>query len=451
MARVLFVQGNYDLDLPKTNSPWMPLALVELATFVRERGHKVKILDRNLYPEDSLFKKILNNFNPDIVGITCYTSPVIKDVKHISKLTKNNSSSIVVVGGIHATLEPKSLLECPSIDYVVRGEGEFPLLEICELFDKKKATKTNLSKIKNINYNPLRPIINLNALPVPDYDLLEVKKYPIATFCTSRGCPGRCRFCYNLGRQLRFYNTEKVIQMIDSVLSKYNIKEFTIADDNFANLSKRTERICNAISKYDAIFHIFLRVDQTDDKIMMNLKKAGCWSIQFGFETGSQKMLDFLHKDTTIQQNIKAIKQCKKYDIFVDGSFMIGLPTETELELKETIDFIRQNNPSAVDIKIYKPFPSTDLFNYCIKKGLIKKPNSLEDWVKFSSLNKGEPNLSEISLNKLMKTLDLFSKTSNLIYLKKFLILLKKKHYKYVLFKSRDIVKSKIKTLLRKN
>jgi len=100
-------------------------------------------------------------------------------------------------------------------------------------------------KIKNINYNKLRPLINLNDLPVPNYNFIEVRKYPIALFNTSRGCPGRCTFCYNLGRNLRFYNTDKVIEAMTQTLDKYKIKEFTIADDNIANLSERTTRICN--------------------------------------------------------------------------------------------------------------------------------------------------------------------------------------------------------------
>lgn len=445
MAKVLFIQGNYDIRNIKLGSSFMPLALVELATFIREKGgHKVKILDRNIRYRDEELLRILKEFNPDIVGMTCYTSQVIVDVMRVSKITKENSSAMVIVGGIHATLEPKSLLDFKYIDYIIRGEGEYPLLEICDLIDKKKADKKSILKIKNVNYNPMRPIINLNDLPIPDYDLLEVKKYPIATFYTSRGCPGRCRFCYNQGRALRFYNTKKTIESITRVLDKYKIKEFTIADDNFANMSNRTTEICNALSKYNAIFHCFLRADQTHDKVMQDLKRAGCWSIQFGFESGSQRVLDFIRKDTQIEQNIRAIQQCKKYKIFVDGSFMLGLPTENIADMKQTVSFIKKYKPDAVDVKSYKPFPSTELYYYCIEKKLIEQPKTLNDWVKFCDLKSGEPNVSDIPTALLIKTVDELSKTSNKIYLKKAYLLLRNGHWNYTLFKTKSILKNKL-------
>ncbi|MFA6022671.1 MAG: radical SAM protein [Candidatus Pacearchaeota archaeon] len=445
MAKVLFIQCNYDIRDIKEGSSFMPLALVELATFMREKGgHKVKILDRNIHYHDEELLKVLKEFNPDIVGMTCYTSQVIVDVMRVSKITKENSSAMVIIGGIHATLEPKSLLDFKYIDYIIRGEGEYPLLEICDLIDKGKGDKKSILKIKNVNYNPMRPIINLNDLPIPDYDLLEVKKYPIATFYTSRGCPGRCRFCYNQGRALRFYNTQKTIQSITRVLDKYKIREFTIADDNFANMSNRTTEICNALSKYNAIFHCFLRVDQTHDKVMRDLKRAGCWSIQFGFESGSQRVLDFINKDTKMEQNIKAIEQCKKYGIFVDGSFMLGLPTETIADMRQTVGFIKKFKPDAVDVKVYKPFPSTELYNYSIEKKLIEQPKTLNDWVKFCDLKSGEPNVSDIPTGLLVKTVDELSKTSNKIYLKKAYLLLRNRHWNYTLFKTKSILKQKL-------
>ena len=448
MAKVLLIQANYDLD-SKENMPWMPVALVELATFIREKGHEVKILDRNLHPENQVLIKVLKNFNPDIVGMTCYTSSVIKDIKQVSKLTKENSSALVIIGGVHATIEPKSLLDFPFIDYIVRGEGEMPLLEICNLIDKKKSNDKKkvdkeIKKIKSVNYNDMRPFINPNELPIPDYDLLEVREYPLATFSTSRGCPGRCRFCYNLGRTLRFYNTEKTIETITRVLDRYKIREFTMADDNFANPSKRTEKICNALSKYNSIFHIFLRVDMVYDNVMKWLKKAGCWSIQFGFESGSQRILDFIQKDTTLQQNINAIKQTKKYHMFVDGSFMLGMPTETIKDMNLTINFIKKYKPDAVDIKVFKPYSCTELYEYSIKNKFIERPKTLDDWIKFSSLKQGEPNVSQIPTPILLKTINNLSKTSYPVYFKKAFLLLANGHTNYVLFKAKRILKAKL-------
>lgn len=441
MAKLLFVQGAYNIDNIKENVPWMPIALVELATFLREKGHNVKILDRNLYLDNKILINVLKKFNPDIVGMTCYTSPVIKDIKQVSKITKEHSNALVIIGGTHASIEPKSLLDFQYIDYIVRGEGEEALLDICKLIDKKKDDKKNILKIKNINYNEIRPFSNLNEFPVPDYDLIEVKKYPLATFYTSRGCPGRCKFCYNPG--FRLYKVENVIETITRVLDKYKIKEFTIADDNFATVSERTEKICNALSKYNAIFHMFSRADKVQDKIMKSLKRAGCWAIQFGFESGSQRILDFIGKNITVAQNINAIKQCRKYNIFIDGSFMMGLPTETVKEMQQTKNFIKKYKPDNVEVKIFTPYPSTPLYEYSIRKGLMKRPKTLDDWERFSNLKAG-PNVSQIPTPLLIKTINELSRKSFRIYFKKALLLLANKHIKYTLFKTKRVLEAKL-------
>ncbi len=444
MAKLLFIQGNYDIDKLGEIAPWMPVALIELASWLNEKGNEAIILDRNLYFDDNKLIRILDNFKPDIVGMTAYTSAVLKDIKKVSEIVKKNSNALVIVGGIHATLEPKSLLDLKTIDYAVRGEGEGAILDICNLINKRKATRKNILKIKNINYNEIRPFMDLNELPVTNYDLIEVKKYPIATFCTSRGCPGRCRFCYNLGRTLRFYNTDKVIETMTRTIEKYNIKEFTIADDNFANLSNRTAKICEALSKYNIIFHIFLRVDQVHDKVMRELKKAGCWSIQFGFESGSQKVLDFINKNATVEQSIHAIKQCKKYKIFVDSSFMVGLPGETIEDMKKTEEFIKKYKPDAVDIKIYRPYPSTELYRESVKQGLLKEPKTIDEWITFGDLKEGSMNLSKIPTPILLKTVNELSKTNYLTYTKKAVLLMRNGHFRYVLFRLGTILKNKL-------
>jgi len=124
MAKILLVQVNYDIDNPCPDSPTMPLALIELATLIDGENHEVKIFDRNIYYDDKKLIRLLQIFNPDAVGMTCYTSSGIKDLQRVSKVVKENSCALVLIGGIHATLEPKSLLDSPDIDYVIRGEGK---------------------------------------------------------------------------------------------------------------------------------------------------------------------------------------------------------------------------------------------------------------------------------------------------------------------------------------
>lgn len=445
MVKVLLIQPNYDITNKTQEHPWMPVALVELATFVNSKGHNARILDRNLYPDNQHLKKFLEEFKPDIVGMTCYTSPVIRDLRLVAKFVKENSSAMVIIGGIHATLEPKSLLDFKYIDYIVRGEGEGVLLDLCNLVDEGKATKNNILKLDNINYNPTRPLINLYELPVTDYELLEVSKYPFASFYTSRGCPGKCKFCYNQGKSLRFYDTNKVMETMRRVFEKYHIREFNILDDNFANMSVRTTKICNFLSKYNVIFHCFLRADQTTDKVMSELKKAGCWIIQFGFESGSQRMLDFMYKETKVEQNELAIKQCKKYGMFIDGSFMIGLPTETIEDIHRTIAFIKKTKPDISNVKIYKPYPSTDFFYYCMKHNLIKVPKNLDEWIEFCELKEGNVNVSEAPTKFLLEIMKKYDRPSTFkTSLRKSLFMLRNGHLGFLIYKLKEALKNRV-------
>jgi len=439
MAKVMLIQPMYDPAHPNS-PPWIPLALVTLGTFVKSKGHIAKIFDRNVEKNEAKLISALKAMNPDIVGLTAYTGRTLVDVMHVSKIVKENSKAIVVVGGVHASLEPESMFNYEYIDYAVRGEGELALLDMCNLVDKGKK---NFSKIPNVNNNPMRPFINLNDFPLPDYGMIDIKKYPVVTFCTSRGCPGRCKFCYNdyywgrMGRKcVRMYNSENTIKMITGVLDKYKIKEFTIADDNFANLSKRTFDVCDALSKYksDIIFQCFLRADYAHDKILSALKKAGCWSIQFGIESGSQRLLDFVQKDTTVEQNAIALRKCKKFGIHTDASYIIGLPTETIEDMKKTIEFIKKNKADGGNVKKYAPFPGTEMFEYCVKHKLVKQPKKLEDWTKFA-IDEIEPNVSEIPTALLIKTINELNKKDYFTFIKKGLRLLAGGHFKYVLFK----------------
>jgi anaerobic magnesium-protoporphyrin IX monomethyl ester cyclase len=441
MAKVLLIQPIYNPYI-KNNPLWIPLPLIFIGSIVKDKGHVVRIIDRNLYTSDEYLINAIKQFSPDIIGLSAFIGKPLIDLIKTSKIIKENSDAIVVVGGVQATIEPQLLLDVKSIDYVIRGEGELAMLEICDLIDKGKK---DFSKILNINLNPMRPFIDLNKYPLPDYNLIEVKKYPRMTFITSRGCPGNCTFCYNnyfwgkLGRKcLRMYNAENAIKMITEVVEKYKIREYTILDDNFADLSKRCSDICNSLSKLDSIFQCELRADFTHDEIMKQLKKANCWSVQFGIESGSQRILDFIKKGVTVEQNAKAIKQCKKFKIFSDGSYMLGLPGETIDEMKLTIDFINKNKTDAICAKKFTPFPGTEIFDYCVNKNLLKKPTTIEDYFSYEFTNSPEPNVSEIPTELLMNTVKEYSYGGFDSYMKKAVMLLKGGHFSYVYWKLKE-------------
>jgi len=443
MAKVLFIQPNYGTTQFKN----IPIAQVTLGTILINEGNEIKILDRNIDFRDSTLKAILKEFKPDIVGMTSITGPMLIDIANIAKVVKDNSNSLVIVGGIHATLDPLCFLNLKTVDYVVRGEGEIVMIEMCKLIDKGKR---DFSKLNNVNFNKSNPPIDINKFPVPDYNLVDVKKYPLIMFITSRGCPwGNCTFCYNARpgyakNPLRMYNTENTLKMILPIIEKYNIKEFEIGDDNFGVPNKRTFEVCKALEKYKVAFHIFQRTDLVREDLMIALKKAGCWSMQFGFESGSQRILDLLKKGATIEQSINAIKMAKKHGIFIDGSFMVGIPGETMEDINKTIDFIKKYKPDSVDAKILIPYPGTEIYYDCIKNGKITAPKNLKEWSSFFSKKEGSINVSDIPTKTLLETIARLNKKDPLVYFKKFKKLVFSGHANYIKLKLKDIIFKKL-------
>ncbi|MEK6875341.1 MAG: radical SAM protein [Nanoarchaeota archaeon] len=385
MAKVLLVQPNDNIRNGKKKAdPCTPLSMVLIGTAI-ENKHSVRIYDRNLDVSDLNFINYLQKYDPDIIGFTAMTSLMLLDIIHLGKLIKKiYPEKIIVVGGIHATLEPNSFLNEPYIDYIIRGEGEDAFLEFCDTFDKNPK---KLGKLKNINLNSLRPYIKMDSLNLPNYNLLDLKKYEHFYVSVSRGCPGNCTFCEtaNLwginGRPfVRAFNTKKTMELFKEIIEKYKRNTFEIIDDNFLTFKSRCFEVCDYLSKHKVYFHCFSRVDYIDDEILKKLKKAGCHTIQIGAESGSQRILDFLNKRVTVQQNINAILCCRRNNITCDASFMIGLPTETLEEMRETINLIEKYKPDIANVKIYNPLPGSNLFDLCVKNSLIKKPTSLEEW-----------------------------------------------------------------------
>jgi radical SAM superfamily enzyme YgiQ (UPF0313 family) len=358
----------------------MPIGLIYIGSMLKHHNHEVKILDRNLNPSDNYLMMLLKK-GYDFVGVGTFTGPMLFDAIHVSKITKENSNSIVVWGGFHPTIVPEQTLKNEYVDYIVRGEGEEVFLQMVELNDKKK----KFSKLKSVNLNPLAKAPDVNKLPFPDYDLVNVKNYDEFYIITSRGCPYRCTFCYNsYGKECakRYQNldADKTIQLIEMLTSKYKVRTLTIPDDNFPSDKERLKKIANGISRLGLKFYCFSRANYTDPETLHYLKKAGAWNIQMGIESGSQKMLNFMRKGTTVEMNAAAIKNLRRAGIASEGSFMIGLPTETVDDIKMTYRFIRQNKLDNGGVKIFQPFPKTLLWDYCLERKRIQTPKSTEEW-----------------------------------------------------------------------
>jgi len=398
-SKVLLISPQIDyakmFGRASTTAPSMiPLNLLYLSAYLESKNISVKILDGQVddLSEQGLIRDI-KQFNPNIVGISCHT-PLVYPAHRIAKTVKSFSRQItVIMGGPHPSVLPEETIADENVDTVVRGEGEITLFQLV------KAIKSgaNLNSILGITYrdngkivvNPDRPLTtDLDSLPLPSRHLISIREYhpqadiyyrsPSTIMITSRGCPYKCIFCASRrisGHKYRARSPEKVIEEIDILVNQYGIKNIGIADDNFIVNRKRTEKICDILIKegYNRRmdWSCALRADGVDEPLLKKMRAAGCRCICVGIETGSQRLMKILNKHLKLEKVEEGVKMMRKAGIKVRGTFLLGVPTETEEETLQTINFAKKLNLDFAKFNIITPYPGTELYEMAKERGLV--------------------------------------------------------------------------------
>lgn len=372
------------------------LSLPTIATPLIQKGYNVKILDLDLYDSPYLvLQKTLNEFNPILIGITCNT-PFFKQAIKIAEIIKQyNKNIITVIGGPHSTIYPEEFLNKGCFDYAILGEGDFILLDILKV-KKKIKSKDSLNNIAFIENNKIikkeiKAIKNLDRLPIPSWHLMEIEKYqssyiltkknPGGPIETSRGCPGNCSYCNKkiFGWHFRPKSPERVLKEIEFML-EIGFKELFIEDDLFSKDLSRAKKICDMIIEHKLKFPWWLingiRVDSLDLELLQKLKKAGCYRVSFGIESGNQQVLNDVGKGITLEQIREAVKLTKIAKIEAFGFFMLALPLDTKETMQQTIDFSKELDLDVAKFAITIPYPGTRLYQKYEEQGLI----NTKDW-----------------------------------------------------------------------
>jgi len=360
-----------------------PLGLAYIAAYIESKGLDVEIVDANAIgmSMDEIVKKAVKSKH-DYIGITCTTNTV--NLAYIfSEKLKKRCDKTIVVGGPHVTFaDIDTLKQCGAIDIVVRGEGERTSYEISNGVPLKNIKGITYRLKEKITRNPDRNKneININDLPFPARHLLPLEMYrpgaffnighsgkEYATLITSRGCPNKCVFCSSahFWKSFRPRKPENILEEIDQLVNNYGVKHIHFLDDTLTVPAKRLENICDGLIKrdYDLEWNCYSRVDIITDEIVRKMKEAGCFGLTFGVESGSQKILNLIKKNITLNQVRKAIKITKAYDLDVHADFMIGLPGDTKKTIMQTINFAVELDPKIALFSITTPFPGTQLFD----------------------------------------------------------------------------------------
>jgi radical SAM superfamily enzyme YgiQ (UPF0313 family) len=379
----------------------LPLALLSLAAWLRHYGEysdSIGIIDTNIC------KPLPDDFsNAAVVGISAMTGSQIKYGLEVAAMARRaNPDAVIVWGGIHPSLLPEQTVQHPLVDAVVIGEGEATFLEIVNAVLNGKGaagipgTYVQKHGSREIVVGPKRPFIDLNELPLPAYDLIDVKDYHGIEhqfdYQSSRGCPFRCAFCYNTKfceRRWRKKSPNTVVKELVYLQEEYAIESFGLVDDEFFIDIKRAEAIFDGILESGKRFSIIAscRLDMVrrfSPDLFRKMKRAGVVQMFFGAESGSPKMLKAIQKDITVEDIVEGARVVAEAGIRPILSFMSGFPGETLEDLKHTIDIILRlwNVHSLVTVNGIFPFnayPGTGLYEKALDLGL-SPPQSLAEW-----------------------------------------------------------------------
>jgi anaerobic magnesium-protoporphyrin IX monomethyl ester cyclase len=368
-----------------------PLGLAWLAAVLERAGHDVEILDAHaLRMElDDVVAWARGRKPFDLVGVTA-TTPLIGNALEIARQFKAESPSIrIVLGGVHPTVMPDEALAEPAVDVVVRGEGEDT---ICEL-----AAGGPLENIDGISYrrdgqavhNRDRALIaDLDTLPLPAYHLLPMDKYrpaagaakrtPATSVLATRGCPGRCTFCYRIfGDRLRCRSGRRVAEEVKLLQERYGIREICFYDDTFTAVKREVRAFCQAVQdmKLDLTWSCFSRIDTFDEEVFRLMKQSGCHQVMVGVESASPEILKNINKKIDVERVATVIAAMKKLGLEVRAAFMLGNPGETLETMEENVRFAVRLNPDLAQFNITTPFPGTEMYGWAEANGCLMTKN----------------------------------------------------------------------------
>nr|MDO8117478.1 radical SAM protein [Candidatus Sigynarchaeota archaeon] len=389
-----------------------PLNLLYLATYLKNRYQgkdatiTVSILDLELEPLDARgLKEFFDNHPPDLVGITAHTNNM-PAVARISRIAKLSCPAVkVVLGGPHPTVEPERTLQSVvDIDFISCGESEQTLLE---LVDTLRTGGSDLQGIRGLYFRDAKtgrisstghrdPIQNLMTVGQPDFNYVDIERYlklPQSpgiwkrtwNMFTQRGCAFDCSFCASPkihAYKVRFLPVSMVVTEIKEAVQKYRVEHVNFRDSNFTMNRARTIEICLELIRkgVKVSWNCETRVNIVDPVLLRVMKAAGCSKISFGVESGSPRILKKVDKKISLAQIKDAFEWCKNIGILTQAFFMVGFPTENDVDIQATKALIKQIKPDFLFVSVVVPLPGTRIFDEFKELGLIIDPDRYESF-----------------------------------------------------------------------
>jgi radical SAM superfamily enzyme YgiQ (UPF0313 family) len=369
--------------------PFALLGLGYLAAVLEKNQYQVDVIDcqvLKLSLED--FKSEISKRQPNIVGVTSSTLTYKAALKLVKIAKEACPDCITIAGGPHVTFwDDKALEECPELDIVVRKEGENTMLELVQRIEAEKiyndVVGITCRKDGKIIRNPDRQYIeDLDSLPFPARHLWpmdRLREYEdILYLATSRGCVYWCEFCTTVrmhGRKYRIRSPKNVADELEFLHKTYGNSKFTFCDDAFTVDQSRTVALCNEIQKrgLKIEWNCGTRVDMLTKDLLAKMKEAGCISVWFGVESGSQQVLDAMKKGITPELTMKVFSWVRELGLKPIPNVILGFPGETKESAWKTIKFVEKISPDEVGFyNVATPFPGTPMYDLVKEKGWLR-------------------------------------------------------------------------------
>jgi len=378
------------------------LGLAYLAAAAEKEGHDVRILDcaRGLGWET--IRSAAREMRPDVVGMSATTLTFKNAIQCAQVLRDVLPEATLIVGGPHPTADPEQAAASQAFDFLVLGEGEVTFVELLRHLGSRADRR--IDDIAGLAFwrdggtvitSPRERIDTLDSVPFPARHLLppltayhptpaSFRKLPLAHIITSRGCPTRCNFCDRsiFGTRYRARSAENVLAEVEEVVSRHGAREIRFFDDTFTLNRNRLEAICRGLRGFRPAlpWTCLTKVNCVDLDMLRMIREAGCWQVLFGLESGDDRVLASLGKETTVAQNRQAVAWAYEAGLRVRADFIVGTPAETIESLENTLRLARELPLDFAHFNKFIPFPGTEFYRQLTGQGYRFDFNSTLDF-----------------------------------------------------------------------
>ncbi len=384
-----------DIEGSATQAPHAPNDLGYLAAQLQQCGVKSLLRD---YPVEKMEEEhVLNDIQsscPELIIISTTSTTLMEDAEFLEKVKNLLPGIIAIAKGscfFSYPVEEMNKGSLKSLDIAIYGEAEFVIPKVIDSIRNGHSLESIEGLIIKNKYQDWIKTpspefcYELDTLPFPDRSLIKNELYqcpksgrPMATIVVSRGCPAQCIYCLTptiSGRKLRSRSVDNVLLEIKDCIDKFGIRDFFFRADTFTMDKKYVMEICSKIVGQQLKINWVAnsRTDTLDEELVGMMKRAGCWLIAFGVESGNDKIQQKIKKNSTADQARRTIAICKASGVQTFGFFMIGFPWDSHETIEDTMKLMQELDCDFIEVHIATPFEGTELNQICKDLGLLKK------------------------------------------------------------------------------